>query len=332
MLDGDRRVEQRLEILPHIDFFSLRLMKIEIGVFFAGASLAMSVGLASGTGTLSSGAASALAPGATASAFGSAAGDAATGAAGFASVAAPVPAFGMSALAGSDFGLSVATTVSALTRRPSAAGGTATVASAGVASISLPASTLCAVCPGCGDAGVAATGAGGLSLCTNRCGSANSAGFSSPRATITRAPKPREAVQPHRKIVRHADAAMRCPMADIFALMQRDARPGDALHEGHRRIAVDIGAVEDLFLDDAEDAQRGRQAGHAGGDRGVRDVRAVAVEMQLLLIDGNEDLQRTLRNIAERFLADVFGFFMRGLISGLRAPPPARSQRQNDCK
>ena len=72
--------------------------------------------------------------------------------------------------------------------------------------------------------------------------------------------EPGQAVQPDRKIVRHADAAMRCRMADIFALMQRHARPGDALHEGHRRVAVDIGTVEDLLLDDAEHAERRRQA------------------------------------------------------------------------
>ena len=63
-----------------------------------------------------------------------------------------------------------------------------------------------------------------------------------------------------------ADAAMRGRVTDILAFMHSDARPGDALHERHRRITVDVRAVENLFLDDAEDAEGCRMSGYAGGD------------------------------------------------------------------
>jgi len=116
-----------------------------------------------------------------------------------------------------------------------------------------------------------------------------------------------EAVQPRGEIMRHADAAMRRSMADTFAFVHGDARPGDALHVRHRRTAVDVRAVEDLFLNDAEDAQRRRQARHSGRDRRIRDMHAVAVKVQLLLIDRNENLQRPFLNLAERFPVDAIG-------------------------
>ena len=121
-------------------------------------------------------------------------------------------------------------------------------------------------------------------------------------------------------------------MTDILALVQGDAGPGDALHERHRRAAVDIGAVEFLLADDAEDAGRRRQRGHAGGDQRVGDFLAVGVEVELLLIDGNDDLHRTFRQSAERILADVLGFLGLGLVPDLgrcrRAPASARRQNR----
>ena len=56
-----------------------------------------------------------------------------------------------------------------------------------------------------------------------------------------------ELIQAHCKIMRHADAAVRSAMADVLALVERDARPGDALHEWHRRAAVDVRAVKTCF-------------------------------------------------------------------------------------
>src|SRR5580692_2027681 len=100
--------------------------------------------------------------------------------------------------------------------------------------------------------------------------------------------------------MRHADAPMRGAMADVLAFMERYARPGDALHERHRRAAVDIGPVKDLLLDDVKDTERSRQAWHASRHRRIGDVLAVAVDMQLLLIDRNDDFNWPFRDIAER--------------------------------
>ena len=74
---------------------------------------------------------------------------------------------------------------SPLPRKPISDGFTVVAASAGGASAVLVASTLCAVFTGGADDGAgagAAAATGGLSLCTNRCGSANSVGLSSPVA------------------------------------------------------------------------------------------------------------------------------------------------------
>ena len=108
--------------------------------------------------------------------------------------------------------------------------------------------------------------------------------------------------------MRHPDAAVRRRMAQIHALVQGDARPGDALHEGHRRIAVNIRVMEAILLDDAEHAHRSRMLGHAGRNGRIRHLHAVAIEMEALLIDGDENLQRTARDISERIFADVVGF------------------------
>src|SRR5947207_15462113 len=109
--------------------------------------------------------------------------------------------------------------------------------------------------------------------------------------------------------MRHAYAAVRGGMADILAFMHGDTRPGNALHIGHRRIAIDVRAMKHLFLDDAEDTERRRMVGYAGGDRGVGDMDAVAVPMQLLLIDRNENLLRAFRDTRERVLACGFRGF-----------------------
>src|SRR5262249_15000494 len=76
-------------------------------------------------------------------------------------------------------------------------------------------------------------------------------------------------------------------------------RPGDALHVRHRRIAVEIGVVIAVLLDDAEDARWRRTAGHAGGDRPLRHAHAIAKEHHLLIADRNDDLQWTFRHLAK---------------------------------
>jgi len=105
--------------------------------------------------------------------------------------------------------------------------------------------------------------------------------------------------QPRSELLRQADAAVRGRMAEILTLMQGDAGQGNPLHEGHRRAAVEIGFVVALLVDDAEHAHRRRMPRYSGRDRRVSDMRSVAVEVELLLADRNDDLQRPGRNIAE---------------------------------
>src|SRR5690242_875142 len=93
----------------------------------------------------------------------------------------------------------------------------------------------------------------------------------------------------------HSREANSCDMR----MQPGDAGPGDPLHEGHRRAAVEIGFVVALLVDDAEHAHRRRMPRYSGRDRRVNDMRSVAVEVELLLVDRNDDLQRPRRNIAE---------------------------------
>ena len=79
------------------------------------------------------------------------------------------------------------------------------------------------------------------------------------------------------------------------------------MHIGHRCAAVDVGAVVQALLNHAEDAERRRMIGDAGGDQRIGHVHPVAVEMQFLLIDGNDDLQRPFRNMPEWLLAGMLG-------------------------
>src|SRR5262249_16093198 len=94
-----------------------------------------------------------------------------------------------------------------------------------------------------------------------------------------------QAIQPDGEIARQADAAMRWRVADMFSIVHGEGGRGDALHVGHRRIAVDVRAMKDLLLDDAEDAERRWMARHASGDGSVRNMDAIAVQVELLLID-----------------------------------------------
>ncbi len=90
-------------------------------------------------------------------------------------------------------------------------------------------------------------------------------GDDDPRAHLGPAPHLRGKGQ------RHADAAMRRRIARQHAGVHRDTRPGDPLHERHRRAAIDVGVVKLVLLDDAENAHRRRMALHAGRHRAFRD-------------------------------------------------------------
>ena len=59
---------------------------------------------------------------------------------------------------------------------------------------------------------------------------------------------------------------MRGGVAWQSALVHGDAGPGEALHVGHGRVVIEVGTVDALFADDAEDAVRCWVIGHAGRD------------------------------------------------------------------
>src|SRR5262245_8220626 len=94
-----------------------------------------------------------------------------------------------------------------------------------------------------------------------------------------------------------ADAAVRCRIARQHALMDRYARPSNPLHERHRRIAVEIGAVELLLADDAEDAGRCGMAGNSSGYPRMGDGNATGVKRHALIADRDSDQQRALRRL-----------------------------------
>src|SRR5687768_117772 len=72
------------------------------------------------------------------------------------------------------------------------------------------------------------------------------------------------------EITRQANASVRGRITGQHTLVQRHARPGEALHVRHWSIAVEIGPVMAVLLEDAEHTQWGRMTGGAGGDRALR--------------------------------------------------------------
>src|SRR5215475_12110933 len=76
--------------------------------------------------------------------------------------------------------------------------------------------------------------------------------------------------------------------------MQRDAGPGDALHVGHRRAAVDVGGVPSLAADDGEDPRRRAMARHARRDLGTGDKATAVVDGDVLVGEGEDGEQRVV--------------------------------------
>ena len=99
----------------------------------------------------------------------------------------------------------------------------------------------------------------------------------------TRAPDPGHPPKLGRELVRQPDAAVRRRIAGHDAGMQSHAGPGDALHVGHRRIGVDVGAVEPVLLNDGKDAGGRSVPGHAGRHGALRDQPVAAVDPDALL-------------------------------------------------
>ena len=88
------------------------------------------------------------------------------------------------------------------------------------------------------------------------------------------------------------DAAMRGRISGNHAGMQRRAGPGDPVHERHRRAAINVGVMESLLFEDAENASLGGMAGHAGRDLGRGDERRAAIDIELLLLERNHQHHR----------------------------------------
>ena len=132
---------------------------------------------------------------------------------------------------------------------------------------------------------IAIRGSAGFGFGANRTGCAKSTGASSGRAMITRTPS---LVVGHSRAANSVGRRMQpceAGYAGQHALMHRHARPGDALHEEHRRVAVDVRPVKAVLLDDAEYAHRGRVAGRAGRNRRLRHADAIAVKRKALAAD-----------------------------------------------
>ena len=91
---------------------------------------------------------------------------------------------------------------------------------------------------------------------------------------------------------RQPDAAVGGRIAGHHAGVQRHARPGDALHEGHRRAAVDVGAVVAALGDHAEHAGRRRKTALARGNGALGDQALGPVDRDALLADRDDGEQR----------------------------------------
>src|SRR5215471_18877026 len=127
-----------------------------------------------------------------------------------------------------------------------------------------------------------AFGSAGSRLSVNKRSLEIATGVTSPCVMITRTPS---LVMPH---ICRANAPGR-------RMQPCDARPGDALHEIHGRVAVDVGVVPAILLDDAEHACRRRMARHPGGDARIRDGLTVGIKREPLLIERDDDAEQTLR-------------------------------------
>src|SRR5262245_29272043 len=98
------------------------------------------------------------------------------------------------------------------------------------------------------------------------------------------------------KARRQPDTAMRGRMARQLTGVQRNPRPGDPLHEGHRGIIVEIGVVLAVFLKNAVDAGRRLVSGLPGRDGCAQDLAFRVVDGDVLLAQGDD---RHYRRAAE---------------------------------
>src|SRR6476469_9988458 len=92
------------------------------------------------------------------------------------------------------------------------------------------------------------------------------------------------------------------------ACMQRYSRPGDALHVGHGRIAVNVRAMPSLLADHAEDAEGRWMMLDARRYRGACDQGSIFVKRQPLIRERDDDLERALRTFLRLLLPCCFRF------------------------
>lgn len=94
------------------------------------------------------------------------------------------------------------------------------------------------------------------------------------------------------EVTRQPHAAVRGRNSGQVAFVQRDARPGQALHVGHRGVGVEVGLVVSALLHDGEDALRGLMARLAGRDRRRTDQAGARIDMGFLLVERHDHVQR----------------------------------------
>ena len=116
-------------------------------------------------------------------------------------------------------------------------------------------------------------------------------------------------------------ATMRGRMPRHHAEMHRDSRPGDPLHERHRRAGINIGSMESFAADDAENAFGRRMSRDPCRDRRTDDEATVIVNRHMLIGDRGDEEQRSLElgslglGLARRRCAGLVGRRQGGFFS-----------------
>ena len=116
---------------------------------------------------------------------------------------------------------------------------------------------------------------------------------------------------------RQAHATVRGGVARQHTGVQGDARPRDALHEGHVAVFIDIGLVDRLLLHDAVDAGGGLVAGRSGRDRRLQDLALGIVDRDPLVAQRDDGKDR-------RACATGLGEFIALSIAAAPARSPDR--------
>src|SRR5258706_668462 len=90
----------------------------------------------------------------------------------------------------------------------------------------------------------------------------------------------------------HPDTAMRGRMSWQDAAVERDARPGDALHVGHVGIVIEVRVVLRLFLDDGEDPGGRLASLLAARHRRPEDPAIGVIDSDPLVVERNDSHHR----------------------------------------